>query len=172
MRKGFVYFVLLLVFIGGCQQINYETNGPFVIATSSPAGPEEYRNMYSSNVAVTNDGEVTLYTEAKDGLEIGDDAPVFETKISKNEVAKLKALIKRNKFWKLKDDISDDDSVDGGFLYITVNASDESKRVGGLNPYDPNFLELHDYIFDLISNEDFGNWREEIQRHIYEMNPD
>lgn len=43
--------------------------------TYSPAGPDDYRNMYSVNYALYEDGTFILYTEKDKRLIISEDAP-------------------------------------------------------------------------------------------------
>lgn len=163
--------MLFFVFIASCsQKTNYETDGPFIIATYSPAGPDDFRNMFSHIVSIRDNGTLQLYTEPTKTLKIGNDAPVHESQLKKEEIEKIKELIEKNKFWKFKEDLSID-SQDGVFLYITVNLIDQSQKVGGLNPNDPKFIEIFDYVFDLIDDEDYGVWNEEIADYIIKMNP-
>jgi len=169
----FIFMILLSALVVGCStKTNYETDGPFIIFSHSPAGPDEYRNMFARNYSITENGKLTLYTESEDRIKIGDDAPVYEAQLQKSEVEKLKQLIEKNKFWNLQEDVSDDNSVDGSFLSITVNLTDQSKTVGGLNPNDSKFTEIADYIFNLIDVEDYRQWEEEIMNYIFKMNPE
>ncbi len=176
MRKRINVFIFIILFFGliiGCiPKTNYETGRPFIIFSYTPAGPDEYRNMFTRNYSITENGKLALYTESEDRIEIGDDAPVYKAQLQKDEVEKLKQLIEKNKFWTLKEDLSDNNSVDGSFLNITVNLTDQSKTVGGLNPYDSGFKEIADYVFDLIDYEDYIQWDSEITDYIFKTNPD
>ena len=175
MKKKLGLFVSIMLFIGfiaGCsQKTNYATDGPFVLFTYSPAGPDDFRNMYSHNYALYENGKLVLYTEPGNKLKIGDDAPVLEIQVPKDDVVKVKQLIEQNKFWKFKKDVSTE-SQDGVFLYLTVNLTDESKTVGGLNPSEPKFIEITDFISSLVTKEERKSWNEEIKDHIYELNPE
>lgn len=174
-KKKLGLFVSIIFFIGftaSCsQKTNYATDGPFVVFTYSPAGPDEFRNMYSRNYALYENGKLILYTEPENKLKIGDNAPVSESQLTSDEVAEAKQLIEQNKFWKFKEDVSTE-SQDGVFLYLTVNLTDESKTVGGLNPSEPKFIEITDYISNLVTKEERKAWNKEIKDHIYKMNPE
>ena len=51
----FVSIMLFIGFIAGCsQKTNYATDEPFVLFTYSPAGPDDFRNMYSPLAGVTD----------------------------------------------------------------------------------------------------------------------
>ncbi|MCJ7842812.1 hypothetical protein MUB24_18390 [Lederbergia sp. NSJ-179] len=126
------------------QKTNDETDEPFIIVTFSLAGSDDVRNMFPRNYSIFENGKLVLYTEPERKLKIGRGAPVYETQLRKEEVEKLKQLIEQIIFGYL----SDHGSVDGRFLYIPVNLTDESKKVGGLNPNDPKFIEIADYVFD------------------------
>lgn len=172
MKKGWIIVMLFIIIAGGCsKKPDYETEGPFIIATHSPAGPDHYSKMYSRNVAIYDSGKLVVYTEPSKSITIGDDAPVLEVALEQAEVDEVKRLLEKNKFWKFKDDVTDHGSVDGSFYYITVNQKHGSKKVGGLNPTDEKFNEIVDYVFDLASGEDYAAWKEEIEDYILEMNP-
>lgn len=62
-------------------------------------------------------------------------------------------------------------SEDGAFVYVTVNLTNQSKKVGGLNLTNKKFNEISDYVFDLASGEGLKRWNKEITNYIYKMNP-
>src|SRR5699024_982114 len=145
-----------------------EKNEPFIIASWSPAGPDHILNFYPRKVSISNDGTLRMFTEQTKNIKIGDDAPIVEKQLDTSEVEKVKELIEKNKYWKLNENL-DSDSLDGSYSYITVNLTDQTKTVGGLNPIEPRFEEIFDYVFDLVGS---NNWSEEIKEHILEMNPE
>jgi len=164
--------ILPFVLIASCsQKKNYDTEGPFIVVTSSPGGEEEYREFFPRNFSVYDNGQLVLHTEPTDNIKVGNNAPIYETELNKEEVEKIKKLIGENNFWRFREDLSDDNSLDASYIYITVNLTDESKTVGGLNPNFPNFLELADYVFDLVSDKDYRLWYKEITDHIHKINP-
>ncbi|SDZ09605.1 hypothetical protein SAMN05421736_10658 [Evansella caseinilytica] len=169
--KLFPFLILLLVMTGCNETTNYEADGPFIVVTSSPAGEDDFRNLFSRNYAIYENGKLIVYTEPESKLKVGDDAPVYESQLKEEEVDQLKQLIEKNKFWKFHEDLSDNDTQDGSFLYVTIHLTDQSKTVGGLNPNNPKFIEIADYVFDLISDDDDELWEEEITDHIFKMNP-
>ncbi len=139
--------------------------------TYSPAGPDDFRNMFLQNYFIYENGKLIVYTEPGKRLKIDDNAPVYESELSKKEVDQVKTLIEQNKFWKFKEDLTVD-SEDGAFLYMTVKLTNESKKVGGLNPNDLKFKELTNHVIDLVNDKDYEFWKKEITNHIYKMNPE
>ncbi|MFA8438385.1 hypothetical protein [Pueribacillus sp. YX66] len=165
--------LFLFMLMSGCsQKTNYETDGPFIIVKTAPAGPDDVRNLFTEHYAIEENGMLTLYTEATNRIKLGNDAPVLKIKLSDKEVEKVKELIRKNKFWNFKEDLSNLDVSDGYSLYITVNLTDESKTVGGWNPDKPEFTEIANYVMNLASGEKRRAWLKEIQNHILKMNPD
>jgi len=170
--KFLLYFLFCFItlFLVGCMKsYDFATEEPFIIVTISPAGPDDYRNLYSENIAIDNDGNLSLYTNESKNLIIKEDAPVFQMQLNEKEVNQVKDVIKEEKFLSLKEDVTTP-SEDGTFSYITVNFQDTSKEVGGLNPDDPQFMEIRNYVFDLIEDEDKKEWRKEIEEHIWDLN--
>src|SRR5690625_848844 len=163
-------FCFLTLFLVGCMK-NYDfaTEEPFIIVTISPAGPDDYRNLYSENISIDNDGNLLLYTEESKDRIITEDAPVFQIQLNEKEENHVKDVIKEEKFLSVKKDVTTP-SEDGTFSYITVNFQDTSKKVGGLNPDHPQFMEIRNYVFDLIEDEDKQEWRKEIEEHIWDLN--
>src|SRR5699024_6423539 len=145
--------------------------GPFIVVTTSPGGEEEYREFFPRNFSVYDNGQLVLHTEPTDNIKVGKNAPKYETELNKNEIEKIKQLIDENNFWRFREDLSDDNSLDGSSIYITVNLTDDSKTVGGLNTNYSRFLEIADYVFDLVSDKDYRVWYEQITDHIHKINP-
>ncbi|CEI81830.1 hypothetical protein J18TS1_17630 [Oceanobacillus oncorhynchi subsp. incaldanensis] len=175
MKKGIYLTLSILVYLiilTGCnEKRDYETDGPFITVTSISTGPDEYRHFYPVNYAVYENGKLTLHTEQTGDIKIGEDAPVYETSVSEEEVEKIKSLIEDN-FWQLPEDVSDDDSVDGSFYYVDVHLTDSTTRVGGLNPNEAGFIEIVDYVHNLAERENRELWEKQLREHIYKMNPD
>lgn len=163
-------FILILVVSACKQQLDFTEEGPFIILTFQPAGPDDYRNLFPHNYSIDENGTLTLYTESKGKLKVGNDAPVLKKQLSDEEIEKLKHLIHANNFWNLEEDLSED-SQDGNFIYISVYLTDQSKTVGGLNPLEPRFIEITDYITSLVDDEEYTFWVNEIKNYIYELNP-
>ena len=175
MKKRVLWIVMILLgvsFMTGCTaKKNYAEDEPFVIVTSAPAGPDDYRNMFDHNVAVYNDGRLVLYTEQSDDLKIQEDVPTLEKQLTEEQVNELKSVIEKNQFQNLKEDVTTP-SEDGTFRYIVVNWTDKSKKVGGLNPDDSRFMEISDATFDLVEKEEYRHWADAVSDYIWEKNPD
>lgn len=164
--------LLLSVFVSCSKHTNYATDEPFIVLKSSPAGPDHIKNFYPRYLGIYDDGRLVLYSEETDDIKMGVDAPTFEKKITDEEVEKVKEAIEKNKFWRLKENLSDDNSVDGGFSYVTVNLTDKTKRVGGLNPQNKRFSEIKKYVYSLLDDGEYRRWIEDIEAHILQMNPE
>src|SRR5690625_4136374 len=167
---GILFFTLMVFLVVGCtNKYNYATNEPFIVVTSYSAGPNDYREMYEENVAIDHDGKLVLYTIGDDDLIIKQDAPILEVKLNDEQINQVKKVIEENEFWKLPRDVSTP-SEDGGFGYITVNLTDKTKEVGGLNPDDERFNDIFQSAWSLVDSEDYQSWTEEIEEHIWENN--
>ena len=171
MRLIMLAIVSVILATGCGKKVNYATDEPFIIVTSYSAGPEDVRNMFKRNVSVSEDGTLVLYTEPEEEIKLGDDAPMLEVELTKNEVAEIKNAIAKNKFWTMKENLSDYNIQDGGYLYVTVNLVEESKTVGGLNPNNERLNDISHHVRRLIPKEAYRQWDEEITEHIFEMNP-
>lgn len=169
----FPLLMLLTIFLISCnQELDYATDEPFIIVSSSIAGPDTAENFYPTIISLDVDGNLTLYSEPSDDIKMAEDRPIFETTISKSEVEQVQQLLETNHFWKMEEDVSDDGSVDGGFTNVTVQLVDDEKAVGGLNPRNEEFLEIATTVRNYADGDERAKWREEIEAHILEMNPE
>lgn len=169
---GFLFILLLSFFLIGCSdKTNYTTDEPFIIVTYLPARLDDYRNTYPVNYALYEDGAFLMYTDEDDRLIINDDAPKYETKLNDYRVGKVKEMIQENKIWKLPRDISVD-SEDGAFYSMTVNLTDKSKTVSGLNPDNESFFDIVNYMRNLGDKADRNDWFDDIEEYIWKNNPD
>lgn len=174
MKRNSIFLTMLLsalLLIGCNSKTNYAIDEPFIIVSYAPAGPDDYRNLYPVHYALYDDGTFHMYSEEANRMNFGDDAPRYETQVNEYRVGKVKELIDEKKFWKLNKDITVD-SEDGSFHYITVNLTDKSKTVGGLNPENENFFAIGDYVKTLGDKEERRKWIEDIENYIWEKNPD
>lgn len=97
-RVVLILLFLILVLVSCAEKMNYATDKPFIVVTYSPAGPDEYRNLFPRHYSVYEDGRLTLSTSPKKGLNIGEDAPVYEKHLKTEEIENLKSLIEENHF--------------------------------------------------------------------------
>lgn len=162
----FLYYLLLIWFvllIGCSSSYNFATDGPFVTATISPGGPDDYRNLISKHVTIYDDGTLTLSHEKEPETE----APILKTQLTNDEIEQLKALIIEEGFFRLDDDITTP-SEDGTYYSIDVSLTDRTKEVSGWNPDDEQFHLIHKHIFNLIDQEAQSKWFSEISEYIWE----
>jgi len=183
-RRGklnrFIYITLIIflciTILVSCDQNNhkadYATEEPFLIASETYAGEIEVgavETSYSTYISIDVDGNVKLYSEGYSD----EDAPIVEMTINQSEVEHVQKLIEEASFWKLDENISDNDSNDGYKEMITVQWENDEKTVGGLNPLDEGFNELKDYVFHhFIDQDQRHEWEEEIEQYILEVDPD
>lgn len=172
MRKLVLLMLFTLILAGCSEEYNYETEGPFIIVTTSPAGPDDYRNFFPRNISIHSDGTLRIYTESFGELIIGKDAPIFVTQLEEEQVETIKELIEKHNFLKLEENLEDPAVMDGGYEYITVVLSDTSKKVGGLNPNHEALSEIIDYVYELVDNDSYNYWRQQVKEYIYERYPD
>lgn len=164
--------LLIIFIIVSCnQKIELAEEGPFIILTSLPGGANVPQEFYPRNIGVFNSGKLVIYTEETEHIKLDDDAPMIEIQLKDEEVEKVKETIQKNRFFSLKEDLSDSGVMDGSFHYITVHTKDETKKVGGEMPINDKFNAIWDEVKSLIDDE-YEEWSEEISEYIYEKNPD
>lgn len=163
--------VIILIIINYMKPYDYATDEPFITISSASAGLEERINFYPTIISMDVEGNVTLYSAPFDKVLIMDDAPVFETKVSKEKVKEIQAMVEQYHFMRKRRNISDKSSLDGGYQYITVNLKDTSKTVGGRNTLDEEFLDLFDAVSSTIDKEDASKWHKELKEYIVKEYP-
>lgn len=157
----FSFFIILLV---GCSKpYEYTADGPFVTASKSPAGPDDFRNLISTHVAIHEDGTLILSEDENNQT----DQPTLEAQLNTEDIKQLKEIIEEEKFRKLGEDISSS-AEDGERYHVTVNFADDSKKVKGWNPDNEQFNTIHEHIFSLIDNDDYAKWKTEIGEYTWE----
>lgn len=167
---SFMFFVVVVVIlIIWPKKYNFATEEPFIVVSSYSAGPDDYRNMYDENIAINDEGHLVLFSTGNNDLIMGDDAPTLEIQLSDEQVDQVKNTIKKEKFLSIPKDVSTP-SEDGGFIDVTVNLVNKTKKVKGLNPDHERFLAVFQSAWKPIENEDYQRWIEEIEEHIWERN--
>lgn len=161
--------VIAVLLISFTKKFNFAIDKPFLVVTSYSAGPNDYREMYDKNIAIHNDGRLVLYAAESNDPIIEVDAPVLEIQLTDKQVKHVKEVIEEESFWGLPRDISTP-SEDGGYQYITVDLSNVTKKVGGLNTDNARFDVIYQSAWDLIEEDGYKKWIEEIEEHIWERN--
>ena len=54
---------------------------------------------------------------------------------------------------------------------ITVLLEEEEKTVRANDPVDASFIEIRNYVMDLIDDEDYEEWEKELKKYIKKENP-
>ncbi len=157
-KRNLFLFLLLIVLLVGCNP----TDNPFVTASISPAGPDDFRNLIDGYISNYQDG--TLILSNDESYEA--DEPTLKIQLSKKDIREVEEKIKESNFKELPDDVSVP-SEDGAHYHIQVNFLDESKKVEGWNPEDKNFIELHHYLFSLVDDDEYDAWLREIEEYIF-----
>ncbi|GAB2536726.1 hypothetical protein [Gracilibacillus alcaliphilus] len=166
--KAVLSSLLLLTVLLGCDaESDFSTDQPVIIATTAPAGPIQIHESFYRNIALYEDGRVNVYsTEENDG-DIDPKAPIIEVQIVPEQVQQVKKSITDHSFHTLTEDLSTN-SEDGRFAYLTVNYTDHSKSVGGLNPDHQAFLEIQDEVMEVIPDGVYKKWLEETMNYMME----
>lgn len=159
----FVLFIWFALLIGCSASYNFATDGPFVTATVSPGGPDDYRNLISERITIYDDGTLILSHDKETETE----APIFKTQLTKDEIEQLKALIIKERFFQLDDDITTP-SEDGTYHSITVFLTDRTREVSGWNPDNEHFHKIRKHIFNLIDKGDRTKWATEMSEYVWE----
>lgn len=161
-RHLFLFSILIVLLVGCNNSYKYTTDGPFVTASISPAGPDDFRNLIGGYLSISLDGSLILSND--ESYEV--DEPTLEIQLTKKEIREVQKKIKEYNFRKLPDDVSVP-SEDGSHYHIQVNFLDDSKKVKGWNPDDKNFNELHHYLFSLVDDDEYDAWLTEIEEYNF-----
>lgn len=156
----FNYSILL---IGCSSTYDFASEGKIITVTTSPGGPDDYRNLISEYITVYADGTVILANDE----DPEDNAPIFKTKINKEQIEQIKSLLKEEKFLKLEDDVSEP-SEDGAYYSIIAYLSNEKKEVAGWNPSNESFHKIRKHVTQLIDEEDLERWSKDISEYVWE----
>lgn len=160
--------LLLFITVGCSDHTNYEENGPFMIVSSSSNSAEKLGEYYPVTYSVYEDGTIILSTEPLKvrGKKVdAEDPPEYETHVRVEEVKEIQSLIEKSDFWKMNEDISVE-SEDGGSIYVTVHLTNQSKKVGGLNPNDEDFLNIKQYVSSIVDSTDFKKWDTQVKEYL------
>lgn len=156
----FIYSILL---IGCSHTYDFASEGKIITVTTSPGGPDDYRNLISKNITVYADGTVILANDE----DPEDNAPIFKTKIKKEQIEQIKTLLEEEKFLKFKDDVSQP-SEDGAHYSIIAYFSNDKKEVAGWNPSNKSFHKIRKHVTQLIDKEDSEQWSKDISEYVWE----
>lgn len=164
------FVCLLIILISGCSNTyDYAKDEPFVTASFSPAGPDDFRNLISNKIAIYQDGTLILSADGNSDINMGTDKPELELQLDEEQIKLLQELIEDEKFGNLPNDVTAP-SEDGAFYNITVNLTNESKEVNGLNPDNESFHKIHKHIFNLVDDEKYANWKNEVDEYVWDQN--
>lgn len=177
-KKVKILTALFILFIlSACtNDIDFVEDEPFVKLTPYLAAEGTIVDHFPKNITVSDNGEVVVFTEdvldrrgEEVELDAGENPPTIEKEISSEEVKELQDLIKKNKFFSIPEDITDYDVMDGGGSRITVYTTDGERTVGGENTDHEGYLEIRNYIYDLVKDE-YSDWVEETEEYLIELN--
>src|SRR5699024_5737465 len=154
-------FIILL--IGCTNEIDFVEEGPIVKLELYSASSGTYLDHFPKIITIENDGSVHVFTEEMVGIsgriemEVGDNPPTIEKKISSEQVEEIKRVIAENKFFSIPRDVTDYDVMDGGGSRITVYEKDRGRTVGGENSSHKEYNEIREAIFDHVKGE-YSDW--------------
>src|SRR5699024_2642104 len=95
-----------------------------------------------------------------------DNAPIFKTKIKKEQIEQIKTLLEEEKFLKLKDDVSEP-SEDGAHYSIIAYFSNEKKEVAGWHRSNESFHKIRKHVTPLIDKKDSEQWSKYISEYLW-----
>lgn len=161
-----ILFIIIIIIYP--KKYKFVTEEPFIIVSSYSAGPDDYRSMYDTNISISDNGKMVIYSTGSNQLSMKN-SPELEVTLNEKEVNQVKKAIQQNKFLRLPKDVSSP-SEDGGFDYATVKFADQTKKVGGLNSTNEKFNAVLDSVWQVVEDDDYKKWENEIEEHIWELN--
>src|SRR5699024_1276181 len=119
-------FIMLLI---GCtnenefnkiesNEIEFVVEEPFVNLELYSASSSTYVDHYPKIITISNDGNVQEFnkeivsTNSRNEMEVGDNPPTIEKKISSKQVEEIKQVIEKNRFFSIPKDVTDYDVMD------------------------------------------------------------
>lgn len=157
------FFILSILLIGCSTTYDLSSEGPIITVSTSPGGPDDYRNLIGQYVTVYADGTVILANDE----DPKDSAPIFQKNIKKEQIEEIKTLLKKERFLKLNKDVSTP-SEDGSRYSITAYFSNTKKEVAGWNPDNESFHKIRKHVNQLIDEKDRAQWLTDISEYIWE----
>lgn len=175
-RCIFILLFILLLVAGFGRTIDYvqKKEQPFVQLRLYSASEGTYLDFFPQKITIANNGGVRIFTE-----DIVDDlgcvqletagAPMYEGKISGEEVERVKRVIGENNFLSLPEDVTDYDVMDGSGSEVTVYLESGEKKVRGENSSNEQFTKVVESIFESVRYE-YKEWYEETRAYLEGLN--
>src|SRR5699024_5176586 len=102
-------------------------------------------------------------------MEVGDNPPTIEKKISSKQVEEIKQVIEKNRFFSIPKDVTDYDVMDGDGSRITVYEKEQKQTVGGENSSHQEYNKIRKIIFYVVGDE-YDDWVKEMEYYLFELN--
>ena len=171
-------FIMLLT---GCtneyefNEIEFVEEGPFVKLELYSASSGTYLDHFPKIITISKDGNVQVFTKemvSENGrieMEVGDNPPTIEKKISSKQVEEIKQVIKENQFFSIPEDVTHYGVMDGGGSRITVYEKNQQRTVGGENSSHQKYNEIEEIIFNQVKDE-YYEWVKQTEDYLFELN--
>lgn len=166
MRKLGLFLCLLILF--GCtNSLAFpEDNSPFIEYEYGNYGPDSVFNLYSTKIIFNGNGTGQITTSIDKEIGIDENAPyTVDFKIDNQAVKSLQHVIEDSDFFVLSEDLSQIDAVDGGYQYITVHTTEETKTLGGSNLDEETIEILSEQILEMIPDNQLEIFHERIREY-------
>ena len=156
-------------------EIEFVEEGPFVKLELYLASSGTYLDHFPKIITISNDGNVQVFTKemvsanGRIEMEVGDNPPTIEKKISSKQVEEIKQVIEKNRFFSIPKDVTDYDVMDGDGSRITVYEKEEKRTVRGENSSHQEYNEIEEVIFNQVEDE-YDDWVKETEDYLFELN--
>ena len=134
-----------------------------------------YLDHFPKKITISNDGNVQVFTKeivsanGRIEMEVGDNPPTIEKKISSKQVEEIKQVIEENQFFSIPEDVTDYGVMDGDGSRITIYEKEQERTVNGENSSHKEYNEIRKIIFDQVGDE-YYDWVKETEDYLFELN--
>lgn len=159
-RRGcfFLFCLCLLLVVSGCEkkQEIALADGVFLKVSVTVKGDAvKTYEMYTLNIEISRDGTSRMYADNFNRWMSTEPCPEDVTKLSADEVAQIEAMIDEIDLYHMRNQIGNRDLKEGEYKEITLYTTEGAHSAGGMNPSNPEFLKLYDYMDDLFREREY-----------------
>lgn len=170
MRKLTIFLFSLCLFACSNSMTFPEGDVPFIEYEYGSYGIDFIYNLYSINITINGDGTGKISTPINEDIGIDENAPrTIEFEVDEEAIESLQREIKSSDFFSLPDGLSQVNVLDGGYQYITVYTTEQTKKVGGSNPEEKTIDILSNQILEMIPENKIDIFRENIKEYQREQ---
>ena len=164
--KWILPLMLGLLLVGCSDSIAFpEDDQVFMERESSPAYGYKLE-FYPVHILLYGDGRGRITTPINEALYINEEAPhTVDFQVDLEDLESLKKNIENSNFFSLEEDLSNHNSMDGGYTYLTIYTKEGEKRVGGLNPDDKTLEDLSRKMTDLLPEGLYQSYTNDLDQY-------